>query len=444
MRLSAFAITPLVIASSAFARSSTHSRIHRRVPHLTDVCAYLNTGLQFSDVRENGKPYMAGHLDSTVCLSQVEAFIKGNDVAQEAIKVVGEHKVEVTLNAMIQDSGTECSYPHHSTPSATSSDLCNFKCTDGFLPTPANHPTTCECPSHLTECDGKCGHFHPEQCPKTAAPSRRQSEPKCSTGLQLCGADTNKGWECADVKISALNCGGCAKDSPFGRSVTHGVNCHEIPNIKEVSCSDGHCIVEECKADYVVTSAKNSCIPIPKGPETRRLESPLDAASAAASAIKGKGNRRSNSQAGVAHGESLDMPLSSAKGISAAGIQSKPEGTVGGLIHNSKLDVPGIGSLSTSTKVGFQVNHRSVPVPNGPPSKSTEGLVAAGKLSPGSAVGQFSQGGAHLTNGGVQVPSPRGVVPMTLTHGAGVEDEDIPRGGSPKLSTPKGAGMARD
>lgn len=222
------------------------------------------------------------------------------------------------------------------------------------------------------------------------------------------------------------------------------MNCHEIPNIKEVSCSDGHCIVEECKADYVVTSAKNSCIPIPKGPETRRLESPLDAASAAASAIKGKGNRRSNSQAGVAHGESLDTPLSSAKGISAAGIQSKPEGTVGGLIHNSKLDVPGVGSLSTSTKVGFQVNHRSVPVPNGPPSKSTEGLVASGKLSPGSAVGQFSQGGAHLTNGGVQVPSPRGVVPMTLTHGAGIEDEDIPRGGSPKLSTPKGAGMARD
>ena len=55
MKLSSFAITPLVVASAAFARSSTHSRLHRRESHLTDVCAPLNTDLQFPDVRENGE-----------------------------------------------------------------------------------------------------------------------------------------------------------------------------------------------------------------------------------------------------------------------------------------------------------------------------------------------------------------------------------------------------
>lgn len=48
-----------------------------------------------------GKPYVAGHLDATICLSQVEAFIKDSEVAQEAIKVVGEHNVETALITMV-------------------------------------------------------------------------------------------------------------------------------------------------------------------------------------------------------------------------------------------------------------------------------------------------------------------------------------------------------
>lgn len=141
--------------------------------------------------------------------------------------------------------------------------------------------------------------------------------------------------------------------------------------------------------------------------------------------IGDKGHRRSNSQAGVAHGDPLDTPLSSGKAITAAGIQSEPEGIVGGLIHNSKLNAPGVGSLTTSMKAGFQVNHRSVPVPSNIPSKSPEGLV--GKVNPESTIRQFSQG--------AQVFSPRGVAPVTLSHGAGTEGEDIPRGGSPNFST---------
>lgn len=153
-----------------------------------------------------GKPYMAGRLDSTVCLSQVEAFIKGNDVAQEAIKVVGEHKVEVTLNAMVGYSTRVHMLlaPYQLNRSRILARSARTHIIQRLL----QRPLTCvsSSASHLTECDGKCGHFHPEQCPKTSAPSRRQSEPKCSIGLQLCGADTNKGWECADFKISALNC----------------------------------------------------------------------------------------------------------------------------------------------------------------------------------------------------------------------------------------------
>ncbi|KAL4063784.1 hypothetical protein V8B97DRAFT_1929029 [Scleroderma yunnanense] len=458
MRLSAFAITPLVVASAVFARSSNNSRLHRRVSHSTDVCAYLNTSLQFPDIRENGKAYIAGPLDATVCLSQVETFIKGNDVAQEAVKVVGEHKVQVTLTAMIQSSGTQCSYPHHSAPSVTSSNPCGFKCIDGFLPTPADHPTTCECPSHLTECDGKCGHFHPDQCPKTAPPSRRQNEPKCSDGLQLCGTGTTNGngWKCADIKTSTSNCGGCTKASPFGSSATNGVNCNEIPNVKKASCSDGGCVVEECEARYVITPKKDNCIPVPKGPETRRVESQLDPASAVASVIKGTEHRRSDFQTGIVHGESLVSPLGPAKAISAAGIQSKPEGTTGSLIHSSELKVPGVGSLSASTKAEAHVNHRGVPVAGSTsPLKSTEGTIAASKLSPESSVGQFKQGGgqvtpvgtySHSTNAGVKIPS-RGVAPMILAHGAGTEDEGGPRGGSPRPSTSfltKGAGLARD
>ncbi|KAI9566126.1 hypothetical protein HD554DRAFT_1225990 [Boletus coccyginus] len=256
MRLSVLAAAPLLMASTTLARSPL-----RRGP-ATDTCANLAADLVFSDIEIDGKPYDAGHIDIGLCISQVKTFVGHYNVTEAAAKVVGVDKVESTVTAMINKAGIKCSYPPHAKPAVTGSSECDFVCTDGFLAMPANHPSSCICPPYLTECDGQCGHFHSD-CATTQPPSRRQNEPRCAKDLALCGvpdATWGQAFKCTNVTSDSYTCGGCVKASPFGSPSTNGVNCHDIPNVDEVSCKDSHCLVHTCKSGFTASSANDGCI----------------------------------------------------------------------------------------------------------------------------------------------------------------------------------------
>ncbi|KIJ62252.1 hypothetical protein HYDPIDRAFT_61617, partial [Hydnomerulius pinastri MD-312] len=209
-----------------------------------------------------GKPYVAGHLDVGICISQVKIFVESHNVTEAAVKVVGEAKVQATVTAMIKGAGTDCSYPQHAEPSCAPDDPCNFKCTDGFLAMPSKNPTSCQCPPHQRVCDGVCGHFHMD-CGKKAPLSRRQNDPKCAEGLTMCGvpeASWGQAYKCVDTTSDSLTCGGCVKASPFGSPSTGGVNCRGIPQVDDVTCEENSCIVHSCKDGYMVTPANDWCI----------------------------------------------------------------------------------------------------------------------------------------------------------------------------------------
>lgn len=426
MRLSAFAVTPLVLASTAFARSSFSSRVQKRSSPATDYCAHLNTDLVLSDLHVD-----AGHLDVSICTSQISAFVEANQVAQAAVKVVGVQDVQTTLVSMVKHSGTECSFPSHSELSPTPSNVCNFKCTDGFLAMPPDHPTSCECPSHLTVCNGKCGHFRPDQCAKAAPPSRRQNEPKCADDLQMCGvagASNGQSWKCVNVNNDPMTCGGCVKPSPFGSSTANGVNCNAISNVKTATCNNGKCVVQQCEDGYDPTSANDACIRASKGSQARSTSTPA--------ALMSDEYRRDD-EADLGHGEALATKPLSVMDVSAAGVESKPEETIGGLTHGSEIDVPGVGAFAASTNAGFRVDHRDLVgsasqganVIN-PLLASAEGISATAKNGPESVTGQLSQGGtdatpaggfAHATNAGAKATR-RAFAPLNIAHGSRIED----------------------
>lgn len=229
---------PLLLASTTFARSPL------RRGQTTDACANLDADLVFSDVMVDGelfhitfynagfqlgtgKPYDAGRIDIGLCISQVKTFVGHFNVTEAAIKVVGVDKVESTVIAMvhspvssyntpnaylcfsqIKKAGVQCTYPPHAKPSVTGSNECDFVCMDGFMAMPTNHPSSCTCPPHLTECNGKCGDFR-LNCPTTPPPSRRQNEPKCCKDLMMCGvpeATSGEAYKCTDVASDSYTC----------------------------------------------------------------------------------------------------------------------------------------------------------------------------------------------------------------------------------------------
>ena len=55
-------------------------------------------------------------------------------------------------------------------------------------------------------------------------------------------------FECVDIRRDLEACGGCVyNDSPFGeRTAAGGRDCSAIPNVDEVRCEKGQCIIREC------------------------------------------------------------------------------------------------------------------------------------------------------------------------------------------------------
>ncbi|KAH7920840.1 hypothetical protein BV22DRAFT_1020459, partial [Leucogyrophana mollusca] len=209
---------------------------------------------------------VVGLLDVCVCVSDVPTFVEKNDIAKEAVKLVGSSKVEVIVKNLIDDTpGQECHYPDHAQATCTSANPCAFECTDGFLPYPRGKPTKCICPPHLTECNGKCGHFPIDCATKAPVSHRRRNTPTCHPGLELCGipnGSDGKGWKCVNVQTDAQTCGGCVAPPPFGNPSTHGINCMALPHVTNATCSHGQCVITGCDSGYFFSPTRNGCIPI--------------------------------------------------------------------------------------------------------------------------------------------------------------------------------------
>lgn len=268
MRLSSFVI-PILSASTAFALSKLPRPYRRTLVH--DTCGSLNSDLILNEVIDShGKPTVAGHINVCLCRSDVHKFVESNVVAQKAVKLLGDHaKVEALISDMVTGlpTASHCSYPDHARALCAQSNPCDFECTDGYMTFPPERPTSCKCPDHLTECDGKC--VQPDLCPSKAPPSRRSKEPHCAAGRTMCGipgTSTGQPWKCIDVKTDPTTCGGCLEACPFGNAPVTGVNCKEIKGVNPntVTCGNGRCIVKDCAKGFFVAPSGDKCIPLPK------------------------------------------------------------------------------------------------------------------------------------------------------------------------------------
>ena len=92
------------------------------------------------------------------------------------------------------------------------------------------------------------------------------------TRTRVCLSMTNSGYY-GDLTM-ALPGGGCVKASPFGSPSTGGVNCHDIPNVDEVSCKESKCFVHTCKSGFAVSVCNDECIANPHAKSTRDLSVP--------------------------------------------------------------------------------------------------------------------------------------------------------------------------
>ncbi|KAJ8582422.1 hypothetical protein M405DRAFT_830709 [Rhizopogon salebrosus TDB-379] len=423
MRLSAFGI-PILSASTAFALSKSSRPYRRALVH--DICGSLNTDLFLNEVIDNhGKATIAGHLDACLCLSDVVNFVQSDAVAQAAVKLLDDHvKVEAIISGMIKAlPDSQCIYPDHARALCTDSNPCDFECTDGYLAFPADKPTSCTCPEHLMECDGKCGHF--KDCPSKAPLSRRTNEPQCDPGRTMCGiagTSTGKAWQCVDVNTEPTTCGGCTQKAPFGNAPVGGTNCKDIKGVNQdtVACGNGFCIVKDCLEGYVVAPGNDTCIPLPQS----AAASSKGYASGTGESAEGLKASRDELTAGAVHAVALAEPpvVGAAKKLSG-GAQASPAGALvehgaKGITGGAKVVRDVGGGFSHGAKGANPVLVATGGVEAGVDAAS-KGLLADVKQGPGlkAVRGADPVSAAEGLTGGVKVTHTVG----GLKHGAGAK-----------------------
>lgn len=106
----------------------------------------------------------------------------------------------------------------------------------------------------------------------------------------MCGvpdATSGQAYKCTNVMSDSYTCmsfsvqlqplsltmtppgGGCVKASPFGSPSTNGVNCHNIPNVDEVSCVGSKCFIHTCKSGFTASASNDGCVAKPDGKTAR-------------------------------------------------------------------------------------------------------------------------------------------------------------------------------
>ncbi|KAI9070008.1 hypothetical protein FKP32DRAFT_1535591, partial [Trametes sanguinea] len=70
-------------------------------------------------------------------------------------------------------------------------------------------------------------------------------------------------FECIDIRRDLESCGGCVyNDSPFGeRTAGGGRDCSAIPNVDNVRCDKGECVIGKCMHGFYLTEEGDRCLP---------------------------------------------------------------------------------------------------------------------------------------------------------------------------------------
>ncbi|KAJ7624720.1 hypothetical protein FB45DRAFT_924085 [Roridomyces roridus] len=142
-----------------------------------------------------------------------------------------------------------CTHPAFSTPNCRRSDLCGYKCDDGYF------SYNGECKRSLPS--GTAGRG------KRSSDTRvvddywgREAQKSCKTGWTACGipgSSSSRAWECIDTSSDLESCGGCTADTISSLTgSTTGVDCTLIPDVADVACIKGKCAVRRCLPGFKV------------------------------------------------------------------------------------------------------------------------------------------------------------------------------------------------
>ncbi|EKM61501.1 uncharacterized protein PHACADRAFT_248159 [Phanerochaete carnosa HHB-10118-sp] len=253
----------LVIGLLSFAASGTARATYQHLARTTsDVCANIDLELAVDVL---GIKVIVGLLDICLCLSAIPDLCnsKSNPVVASAVGLVGVASVEATLTDTVNTAaGHEtCTYPDNCDPLCSAGNPCGFQCKNGFVPSPASHPTQCICPAPNKVCNGICGSY--KSCPSSGPKKREDLERRavCGAELTACGVygfGNFNAWECVDTKSDLESCGGCMV--PFGRNLARGVDCTGIPGVMDVTCVSGSCVIRRCQPGYVVSLDNTFCL----------------------------------------------------------------------------------------------------------------------------------------------------------------------------------------
>ncbi|KAL0949303.1 hypothetical protein HGRIS_009380 [Hohenbuehelia grisea] len=241
-----FAVTLAILA--IFVPVTVASSLDKR--RASDNCAYL---------RESDP--QLGQLNSCFCASGAASYIdyryaNQNNKQRKALKT--------RLKSIIASNGQTCTYPKGTTAFCTQGEPCLFICSKGFT---ANQATReCECTgANKIVCNGRCRTGN--SCTSNVAVTRRQQKRdwRCPIDQEICGVRSARGklslgWECLDTKRSLESCGGCVYS--WGNQVATGRDCSAIKGVNTVSCVEGKCIVQSCRAGYTTSLDGSDCVPI--------------------------------------------------------------------------------------------------------------------------------------------------------------------------------------
>ena len=162
--------------SSRLAKNQISSRQFHYPRTLIDICANIDLSLLLPDV-------LGLNLGSSTCLclsafpldlsvdSHTKLAAKNIDPIQldlQMRRLVRHFSFLFTLPSLmlfvffvfkVQNSGTQCTFPDHSSPRCSSGNVCDFSCLDGF----SRGGNSCVCPPPKSVCNGKCGSY-PNVC----------------------------------------------------------------------------------------------------------------------------------------------------------------------------------------------------------------------------------------------------------------------------------------
>ncbi|KAL0949287.1 hypothetical protein HGRIS_009364 [Hohenbuehelia grisea] len=164
------------------------------------------------------------------------------------------------LAGIIGTNGQVCNYPDNAVPSCRNGNACFFTCTNGFTANQATRECECPGPNRLV-CNGRC---RVGRACTSGILSKRETH-QCPVGHSVCGVRSSRGrsstgWECLDTQNTLESCGGCMY--AFGNNNSLGRDCSAIQGVNTVSCFEGQCNVQSCRAGYIVSADGTDCEPI--------------------------------------------------------------------------------------------------------------------------------------------------------------------------------------